>query len=824
MREWLTDLRFAWRSHLSHPGFTLTALLTLALGIGVNTAVFSIVNALLLRPLPVSSPEQLVEVYTSDAEVQPYGSTSYPDYRDLRDQNTVFSGLAAHSLMFANLQLENRPQLLIGEIVSGNYFDVLGLRPALGRFFLPEEDATEETHPVAVLSHSFWVERYASDPSALGKFVRLNGKDYSIVGVAPASFRGGFHGLSPQLWIPTMMAAEIEPVGLQESSPSPSGNTIIERRGRRWLFLKGRLKPGATIEQADAQLKSIFTRLQSEYPISDKGRSANLLPSSAVRFHPALDGPLAPAGGFLLAAVGLVLLVACANVANMFLARASARRREMALRIALGAGRSRIVRLLLTESLLIALAGGAAGVLLAVWGNRLLLSIRPPLGISLDLNADPDYRVLLYALFISVATGILFGLAPALQSIRPGLIPALKEGWEGATRRRRRFDLRKGLVLSQIALSVLLLVGAGLLTRSLHSARNLNPGFDPKGLAIVGFNLDMDGYDDQRSRRFYDDLLRGVRAQPGVLSAGVASRLPFSMNVHQSSFFPGETQPRGESGLSFEVSSVAPGYFSALGVPLLEGRDIQERDRADAPKVAVVSAALARRLWPGESALGKRITERDGATREVVGVVDDYKIRTLGESPRPIVHFARDQYFHPAAELLVRGTSAAAALEASRRTIQALDPDVLVWRTNTMADQIDVSLFGVSMGALLLRAFSFFALFLASVGLYGVIAYSVSRRTREIGTRMALGATRSDVLKLVVREGMTLVMAGLAAGLAGAVLLGRTLSALLYEVGPNDPLTFGLAAAVLASVALLANYLPARRASRMDPLVALRCE
>ncbi|MEE8587670.1 MAG: ABC transporter permease [Acidobacteriota bacterium] len=750
--------------------------------------------------------------------------SSYADYLDFQRRNDVFSGLAAHSLMFANLNWESGSELLIGEVVSGNYFDVLGIRPRLGRFFNPEENATEGTHPVAVLSYGFWEKRFASDPALAGRMVRLNGKGYTIVGVAPRSFRGAAHGLAAQLWIPAMMAEEIEPVGLQDSAKSASGTTIIERRGRRWLFLKGRLKPEVSLEQAEAQMKTIMARLEQAYPLSNHGRTVNLLPSSQVRIHPAIDGALAPAGGFLLAAVGLVLLIACANLANMFLARASSRRREIALRLALGAARGRLVRQLLTESLLMALTGGALGLLLSYWGTRLLLSIRPPVNLSLELNADPDVRVLAFALLASLGAGILFGLLPALQSARCDLVPELKDCPRDLHKGGRFFGLRRMLVVAQVALSMVLLVGAGLLTRSLQSARLLEVGFQPQGLSFLTFDLKMHGYQALQARRFYEDLLERARSLPGVASAAVVSRMPFSLNFHEGEFYIGQRERHDEPGLMFDVTAVSPEYFKTLGVALLQGRDFSSQDRQGSTPAVIINQALARRHWPAESALGKRLTRRDGPAYEVVGVSGDYKIRSVAEEPRPVVHFARSQYFHPSASLLVRSLEGTSMLAPLRRQAQALEPEILIMQSTTMQGEIEITLFGVRLGATLLGVFSLFALFLASVGLYGVIAFSVAGRTREIGTRMALGAARRDVLQLVVREGMVLVMAGLLVGLAAAAALGRTLSSALYGISPVDAFSFGLAALVLAAVALAANLIPARRASRVDPMVALRYE
>ncbi|HSR66686.1 MAG TPA: ABC transporter permease [Acidobacteriota bacterium] len=825
MRELSADIRFALRTFAKRPGFTLTAVLTLALGIGVNTAVFNIVNAVLLRPLPVEQPGRLATVFATGASGTNYGTHSYSDYRDLSAQVEAFSSMTAYSLMFGNLQWQGRTELLIGEIADCNYFEVMGLNLRLGRGFRSDECVAEGASPVAVLGHAFWQERFGGSRDVLGQTVSINDRDFQVVGVAPKRFQGLMAGISPALWIPVMMAETIEPVGMQDSAPSP-GDTIIERRGRRWLTLVGRLAPGASLQQAQTQCSTVMSRLALEYPRSNEGRGAVLFPTSEVRVHPEADSALGPVAYFLLAVVGLVLLIACANVANMFLARVSARRREIALRLALGAGRGRLVRQLLTESLLLAGAGGGLGILLALFSMQALAAMPLPISISIDVDLSMDWRVLLFALSVSCATGVIFGLAPALQSTRANLIPALKDAESSHLQGRRSyFGMRKVLVMAQVALSTVLLVGAGLMARSFNQAQSIELGFPAQRLAMMSFSLDTRGYTPQQGHAKLVELTERLAGLPGVESAARANPSPFSLNVHQNDFYLEEQSP-DEKPHNIDTTRVGPNYFETLQVELLQGRACTSQDTPQSPRVLVVSKAMAERFWPGRSALGQRLLSADSRTPyEIVGVSQDYKMRTVGESPRPVVHFCSDQTRAGSSAILVRSAGPAKELlPLLRDEVLAFDPDAVFLEFGTLRAEADRSLFGVRAGAVFLSGFGVFALFLASVGLYGVIAYSVSGRKREIGTRMALGARAGDVQRQVVREGMGMVLIGALLGLVLAGLLSQVLSAVLYGIRPLDPLSFLSAVALLVAVALLANYIPARRASRIDPLLALRAE
>ena len=803
-----------------------TLVLGLALGIGVNSAIFSVVNAVLLRPLPVAAPHELVDIYTSAGfpDESAYGTSSYADFMDLRESSRSFQDIAGHSLIFASLTIAESQELIIGEAATWNYFPVLGLRPTLGRFFNQAEDANEGTHPVAVLSFDFWQDRFAGDPGVLGSTFRLNGTPYKVVGVGPPDFHGTIAGLSPVLWIPVMMADKVDPIGLQDFEPSP-GNTLIERRGRRWLSLKGRLASNVTPEQAEAELDTLMAGLAAAYPRSNGGREATVVPTSGIRIHPLLDGALVPAGLLLLLLVGLVLLVACANVANMFLARASGRRREIALRIALGAGRGRLIRQLLTESLALAGVGGLLGLLIAYWGTRLIFAIQLPLAISLELDVSPDVRVLLFTLGLSLLTGVLFGLVPALQSTRRNLVNDLKSQSGDGGGRAKRISLRSGLVVTQVAVSLTLLVSAAMVSRSLQKANQIDVGFPPQRLAILTINLGMHGYTSERGSQFYTELLERFRSLPMVSSASYTTRLPFTMNIFQNELYPGPREDPDRAPVTLDVTMIGPDYLETLGARLAEGRVIDRRDRQDAPRVVLVNQAAADLFWPGESPLGKSVTRKDGPSYEVVGVTENYKVRTVGEEPRPLIHFSIDQSPSLYAEMLVRTRSdAPSVLESLRREANLLEPNLAIMESTTMERRMSLSLFGVKLGAWMLTSFGVFALFLASVGLYGVMAYSVAGKTREIGTRMALGARERDVLLSTVREGLGMTLVGLGVGLVLSAILANLLRVLLYGISPLDPISFLLGSAVLTIVALMAAYLPARRAARVDPLVALRYE
>ena len=829
------DLRYGWRMMLTSPGLTAVAVASLALGIGANTAIFSFVNAVLLRPLPVAEPERLVYLF-GGTERHPYGVTAYPDYVDYRDQSGVFEGLATYSGISLSFTGGERTELVSGSIVSGNYFDVLGVKAALGRTFLPEEDQTPGARPVAVLSHGWWQRRFGGDPQIVGRQLTLNGQSFTVVGVAAAGFQGAGAGETNDLFVPMMMQALVRPPrGGYSGEMNPD---LLSRRSAGWLVVVGRLGPGVTLEQAQSAVATVAGRLRQAYPESNEGRVATLYPAS--KGDPNARGMLLSVSGLLLATVGLVLLIACANVANLLLARASARRREISIRLALGAGRWRLVRQLLTESALLAFIGGAVGLLLALWTVDLLKQAVPAGLMPFAFDFSLDGRVLGFTLGLSLLTGMIFGLAPALQASRPDLLPALKDESQSFGTGARRFGLRNLLVVVQIALSLVLLIGAGLFLRSLRQAQAIDPGFEPGRVLVAPLNINLLRYTRPQGAEFYRQLVERVEALPGVESASLARVVLLSGAARQSSVLvegqggPDRVDRSEGTGGGEEVAQqttlanvVGLGYLQTMGIALLRGRDFGSQDREGAPGVVIINETFARRHFPGQDPLGRRISLNGprGPWREIVGMTRDGKYRTLGEAPAPFVHLPLAQNHETGMTLHVRAAGDPAGLVAAvRGEIRGLERNLPATDIRPLTEQISRSLFPARMGAALLGVFGLIALLLATVGLYGVMSYAVARRTRELGVRMALGAQPGDVLRLVLREGMTLIAAGVGLGLAGALAVTRLLASFLYGVSTTDPATFAGLAALLAAVALLASLIPARRAARVDPMVALRQE
>ena len=813
MYELGKDLRHAARGLARRPGITALAVLSLALGIGVNSSIFTLVNAVLLRDPPARQPKQLVEVYTQDSGGFKYATSSYPDFADLRRQTTSFSDLAAYSTTIGSYDDGERTELLFGELVSGNYFPMLGLQPELGRWFLPEEDATPGSHPVLVLSHAFWQQRFAGDPAVLGKTLKLNGHIFTVVGVAPETMASSVPGLQASFWAPMMM--------MDAMSDRPR----LERRGGRGLLLRGRLKPDVTLEQAQEEMSALFAGLAEAYPDTNADRGLTLVPSSKVVLNPGIDGPLFGVAAVLMVIVALVLLIACSNIANLLLARAADRRKEIAIRLALGSSRARLMRQLLSESLLLAVLGGALGLLFALWTARLIVSFRPPLPVPLALDLNPDAKVLGFTLLLAVATGLVCGLAPALQASRPRLVPALKDEASSLGRGYRRFGLRNLLVVSQVAISTLLLIGAGLFLRSLASAQAIDPGFSLRSGAVAqvapGFG---GGYTPEQTREIYRQMLERARTLPGARSAALAEFLPLGLSS-QSRGVQLEGQALVDKKDQPEVDTIAisTGYFATMGIDLPWGRDFTDHEQEGGPGVVILNETAAQRFWPGESPLGKRLSFNSGTDwLEVVGVAKDGKYQTLGEEPKPFIYSNLAQGESPIMTLVVAGDDQAALLGQVRAALVALDPHLPILDLHTMEEHLAIMLFPARLGAALLAAFGVLGLVLASVGLYGVVAYAVSRRTREMGIRIALGAGGSNVLRLVVREGMALVATGIGIGLLLALVATRALDKLLFGITATDPVTFVAVPLVLATVALLANLGPALRATRVDPMVALR--
>ena len=816
------DIRYAVRGLRKAPGFTLVALLTLALGIGVNSSIFSVVNAILFRPLPVQQPNELVDIYGHESTSNSHETHSYPNYVTYRSQTNTLTDLIGYSNFFAHLSIEGSSDLVVGELVSDNYFKSLGIRPSLGRAFTPQEASAFDASAYAVLSDRFWKAKFAGAPDVVGKTFKMNGIVYTVVGVAPPDFLGMTPAVTAQMWIPLTMVEKVEPFGNQRLSGRSTGNNRFERRGQHWMRFRGRMKPGVTVAQVRSEFEGLVRRLGEEFPETMRKERISVVPTRDVRINPDIDSKMAPAGMLMIAAVGLVLVVACANLANLMLARAAGRRREIAVRAALGAERSRIVRQLLTESVLLALLGGAIALPFAAGLSRVFARVQPPLPIDLGLAVSPDWRVLVFTLLVAVFTGVVFGLIPALRSSRPDLVPALKDA--SAASRRKRFELRDILVVVQIAVSLVLVVGGALLVRSLAAAGRVPLGYDGDRTAYLSLALEMNGYDRDRGGQFLEEGVRRLQALPQVEAVALTSRLPLSLNNNGFSLFITGHETPDNRPIPVDGAYVDERYFDALRVKLLAGRNIDVTDRDERRRVVVISNAMAQRYWPGqpENALGRELRLREGGDPyQVIGVVADYKVDTPGESPKPYIHLPlskQETFGNYIVRTSVAGTGMVPTLQRELRT---LDPELVFLDKGTERDLADVRLFPVRAGAWLIGAFGALALVVAAVGLYGVIGYSVSRRVREIGIRKALGARPGQLLGMVLGEGMILVMIGGVLGVVLAAGAAQVLSSVLF-VGPFDAVSFTIAFGVLAVVALLANAIPARRAANVDPMVALR--
>ena len=815
----LQDARYGLRTLAKSPAFTIIAVLSLALGIGANTAIFSIVNVILLKPVPVNEPARLASVFMLDQRNQGNLPLSHLNYQDLRDQNRVFSGMAAFAFAQLNWSTASDSEQVPAQVVSGNYFDLLGVRPSPGRGFLPEED--RQPTPVAVISHGFWERSLGSDPAIVGKTLTFNRTPFTIVGVTPRGFTGTLLGGGPSVWVPMSMHDVAQP-----------NFTWYEQRRGLFLFAFGRLAPGVSVEQASANLRTIFAQLEQAYPNDNKGRSAGAVSLLEARLNPQgqQGAPVVQMSMILMSIVGIVLLVACANVANLMLARASRRRREIAIRLALGASRKRLVRQLLTESVILSVMGSALGLVLAYWLLGLLVGTNLPLPIPVNDNLSLDGRVLGFTAALALTTGLLFGLAPALQGSRPDVVPVLKNETVPAGGGRRGlagiFSLRQSLVVAQIALSIVSLVAAGLFVRSLSDSRQIDTGFATRGVLVMNFNLGREGYTPERGQQFYQQVVERMTTLPGVVRAAVAQNAPLGGGLLRS-VMPEGADTTTRDRILVQVNSVSPGYLDTLNVPLQRGRDFTNDDADGTPKVVIVNETMAARFWPGDDALGKRFKFfGDDDFTTVVGIARDAKYNAVTEDATPYIYQPIRQSYSPAAVLHVRSTGDAASLAAGvRREVQQLDPTLSVFNIRTLEDQVAQSLAPLRVNVILLTTFGALALLLASVGLYGVANYSVTQRTREIGVRMALGAGAGSVLGLVLGRGLVLVAAGLALGLGVAYAMTWAIPAtLLPNISPRDPWTFAATAALLATVALIASYIPAWRATRIDPLVALRTE
>lgn len=807
------DCRYAWRMFKKSPLFTGIVVVTLALGIGLNAAVFSAVEALLLRPLPgVRATSELVQLYRNSPGGENFGSNSIPHYLDLRARSkAVYSGVAAWSFQNLSITAEGRPRAVFGQMVSANFFDVLGARPVNGRFFTPDEDAGRGAHPVVVLSDAGWKNLFGGDQNVVGRQVIVNGQSVTVIGIAPAGFGGVMPMLQPALWIPLMQLTQVRPRSERD----------FENRGSNYMSVVARLAPGVTVPQARVRMNAIIEELRREFPDEYTDSGITLIRQDDAGIHPSLRGAQVGLSAVVMTVVGILLLIACVNVANLFLARARDRAREMAIRLTLGARRVELVRQLLVESVFMSLVAGAVGLLVAV------IAIRIANGISLPMDIDfhPDLRlspvVLGFALAITLLTGIVFGLVPALQATKPSLIPALKGEAPAGTSRSRT---SKGLVIAQMALSIVLLTCAGLFLVNLRSATTLDKGFSAREMLIADVDPALQGYNQANTESFYRQLEERLTAVPGVQNVGVIDSPPLGFNNSDRGFeIPGYVASKNEQ-LDSRYSSIDPGYLDAMGIPLLSGRAFTARDDSGAVPVLVINERFAKKFWPGQNAVGKTVRTA-GKLRTVVGVVPTGKYQRLGEDPQLYMYFPQAQLFSSGMSLMIRTRGDPNALiPALRREVAALDANMPLSNVRSLEKHLGFSLLPARIAGAALGIFGLLGLLLASVGMYGVMAYSVAQRTREIGIRMAVGATAANVIRLIMQQGMTLVLIGTVIGSAAAIAASRALAGILYGSNGQDPLTFTMVPLVLIAVAALATFAPARRAAHVDPAITLRAE
>lgn len=812
METFWRNLQYSLRTLRKRPGFTLTVVITLALGIGANATIFTWIKAVLLEPLPgIEQPERLVEVWGATRNNSAL-SLSYLDYLDYRDRNVVFSGLAAHQVQPLNLGRGGKPERVWGAVVSGNYFNVLGVKALIGRTFLPEEDRTPNSHPVAVIGYGLWQRDFGADPKVIGRTITLNEHDFTIIGVTPKEFGSPFAGIALDAWTPVMMK---DYVALPHFS--------LTDRGSRWLMVMGRLKPGVTVVQAQANIAAIARQLERTYRQTNDqmGAAVYLLSQSPFSLKRSMQSALA----VLMAAVAIVLLIACANIANLLLARAASRRKEIAVRLALGSTRWRMLGQMLTESFVLASCGAAVGLTLAFWTARSLPAFLPPYGIQVSFDTRPDVVVLAFTLGLTVITTVLFGLAPALQASKPDLVAALKDNAAALGQGQRKFPLQHALVISQMALSTVALISAGLFVRSLREAYEADPGFDPHRVLLASFDPFLSGHDDNHGREFYRRLIERVRTLPGVQSVTLARRLPLTLSgiAFANVVIDGYT-PAKDEDMHLNYETVGPDYFRTMRIPLVQGRDFDERDNEHARGVVIINETMARHYWTGGDALGRRI-KLDKSWLQIVGIAKDVKNRTLNEALQPFLYVPFLQDYRSNMILVARTVIEPKTMfHAVRAETAALDPKIPMFDAKTFEEHIGLSLFLQRMAATILSIFGLLALSLAAVGVYGVMAYAVSQRTRELGIRISIGASRSDVLKLILGQGLTLSVVGLIGGLVTALVVTRFSAHLLYGVSSADPVTFTVIALLLLGVAVVSGYFPARRATRIDPVVALRME
>jgi predicted permease len=801
----LQDIRLSLRRLAQTPGFTVVTVATLALAIGANTTTFSALNQFLLRPLPVERPSELVFLNTGRGISQ-----SYPNYIDFRDSNRTLSGLIAYRIQPVGISHAGKNSHIWGYEASGNYFDVLGVRPILGRTFRPDDDRISSPRPVIVISYAAWQNRFAGDPNIIGQSVKLNGLDYTILGVAPRGFYGTEKLLTAEFWAPMAMEPQIEP-----------GNNWLDNRDTWNVWVLGRLKPGVTAQQAEADLNAVAASLASKGR-SNIGMKIRLSPPGLI--GTALRGPVTGFAAVLMALAGMVLLIACVNIAGILLARAADRRKDFSIRLALGAPRWKLVRQLLTESLVLSISGAGLGVLIALWLLDLLRAFKMPLSIPAATSLSFDWRVLLFTLGICLATTLLFGLAPAIHAARVDLLPGLKNQ---LSERFRRLQFRDLLVGAQVALSLVLLVGTVLVVRSLQRALTIDIGFNPRHAVAVVFDVGLNGYSKEQGQAFENRLVAQLATVPGLDSFALASTIPLSISQsHTVVFAKGKPAPAPADAPSANFYAVGPGFFRTMQTRLIAGREFEQRDSASAAPVAIINQALARRLFPNEDPLGKRVSQgSNGPWKQIVAVVQDGKYDSLNDDSQPAIFWPRAQRYDSTMTIVARSTAPPAdVLRRIQAAVNSLDPTLPFFQADSLENHLSLPLLPARIAAIMLGGFGVLAVILAATGLYGMLAYAVSKRTREIGIRVAIGATRANVLSLVLRRAMIIVVSASVLGAVLALAAGRFFTPVLYGVSPRDPATYALSLALMAAIGAVACLIPARRALGIEAMVALREE
>ena len=805
-------IRRARRTLSTQPFFSSVVVLSLGLAVGANSAIFSLIDAALFRPLEVREPDRLVNVYTTDSGGRGFQGSSYPDYVAMRDDARgvrSVSGVFGYSGLMTTIT-GGAPEVVFGEIVTGNYFSVSGARIAIGRAFSPEEDRDPGTHPVVVISDRLWKRRFAADAAIVGKSITLNGHPFTVIGVAAPEFTGMlFRGVSSELWAPVMMMAQLR-------------TDQLHKRAERWLFIKARLNPGTTVEQASRGFADVASRLAEAYPETNRGRTFVTRATADVMVTPEGDRFILPGAVILILAVGLVVLIASANVANLMLARATNRSREIAVRLALGAERRHIVSQLLGESGVLAALGGIVGLGLAFLFARLIVAFQPPIPVPIALHVGIDARVVAFTIGVTAIAAIIFGLLPALQASRPSLTRALSGARLEYTKRSALMRMRGVFLVPQLTLSLVLLIVAGLFARSVAKAGSVNAGFDIDHTALLALSLNLDGYDNERAATFYADLTRRLEAHPEIQAITVTGRIPLDLYGNQTrpiqvTRFFGAAETHDEQSASVDAD-----YFRALNIPLLSGRAFTVADVREHAPVAIVSEAFARRYWPGRNAVGQ--TLRDGDTPvEVIGIARDVKVQSLGEAPTPLMYRPLSAGYARLLRVIVRSTDAPERLVSTlRQEVTALDPNIAIFESGTMKSHLGVMLFPYRAAAWVSALLGAFGLLLSSIGLFGVVAFSVARRTRELGIRLAIGAEPIVVTRMVMGEQLRIIGISLTLGFFIALGLARALSSVVFGIMWADPVTFIFVPVALGSVALVASYLPAARATRINPSVALR--